>query len=505
MSGAGIAEGAGTRARTAPLNDAGSGAGATPLNDAGSRAGATPASEGGAPDFLALLLPMVGIGGGTPQPEADTDARPGDAPPLPLEDQTDAPRAPMSAADATAALIAALAMFEGTTPLPVTTAPSAAATPGSVDGAAARAVAALRGAAPRALPTSGGAGEILSPDGSGASTGTAPALRGAAADGEKFALPTTAAPGTPTPAATPANAQPESATDQAGAGTGVAQAREPVPSNGVAPAREPVPRNSVAPAREPVPFNGAAPAREPVPGNGAAGRRPVPSTGVAQALEPAPSNAESSNLGGRADAGTPAAAFREPAPFNDVRAQRGEPRLAGPSITSLSAALDMRGDLPRVSTPAAVTAAGTPVAPGEPHDVIPQVVRAARVVVAAGGGEMHVDLEPPSLGGVRVSASARGESVELTLHAERPETRSLLVQELPAIQQALADRGVGATAVTVAPTAPSPSTLTLSPRHDGRAPDRRPATPRERERQPASDRRHRPFRAGRVSVLDITV
>jgi flagellar hook-length control protein FliK len=135
----------------------------------------------------------------------------------------------------------------------------------------------------------------------------------------------------------------------------------------------------------------------------------------------------------------------------------------------------------------------------EPAVVAEQVVRAARLVVAGEATRLRVDLEPPSLGAVRISADARGDALALTITAERPETQALLTQALPDIQRALADRGVGQASVAV---------LTTPLLADGRrAPDRRPPEPRE-QRTPtphAGDRRRAPRSAGPVSVVDVTV
>lgn len=134
----------------------------------------------------------------------------------------------------------------------------------------------------------------------------------------------------------------------------------------------------------------------------------------------------------------------------------------------------------------------------DPHVVAEQVVRVARLVVSGEETQLHVQLDPPALGAVHVSAGARGDALEVTIHAERPETQALLTQALPEIQQALSDRGVGSTSVTIATTSMS---------SDGRrAPERRPAEPRERSlSHQQSDRRRAPSAARPVSAVDITV
>jgi hypothetical protein len=134
-----------------------------------------------------------------------------------------------------------------------------------------------------------------------------------------------------------------------------------------------------------------------------------------------------------------------------------------------------------------------------PGVVAEQVVRVARLVVANDVAQMRVELDPPTLGAVRISADARGDAITLTIAAERPETQALLAQALPDIQRALADRGVAQASVTV---------LTSPMLGDGRrAPDRRPPEPRD-QRSPTphpGDRRRAPRLGGPVSVVDVTV
>lgn len=129
--------------------------------------------------------------------------------------------------------------------------------------------------------------------------------------------------------------------------------------------------------------------------------------------------------------------------------------------------------------------------------VVDQVVQTARLVVAGGHTRMEIQLDPPSLGTVRVTADATREGVGLTITAARPETHALLVQALPAIQEALAQRGVGNTTVAVA---------TFSDSSQGRrpAPRRDPERGSRNANQSAGERRQgRP--SGQVTKVDLTI
>lgn len=149
-------------------------------------------------------------------------------------------------------------------------------------------------------------------------------------------------------------------------------------------------------------------------------------------------------------------------------------------------------------------AAGGPEAPARaaaterdaPPPVADQIVRAARILLRDGGTRMEVRLEPPELGTVRISADARGEALALTITAERPDTRALLAQALPEVRHALESRGVGAATVEVH----------AAVADDGRrAPERRPAEPRERPTPHVPERRRAPAPLRPTSAVDITV
>jgi flagellar hook-length control protein FliK len=172
----------------------------------------------------------------------------------------------------------------------------------------------------------------------------------------------------------------------------------------------------------------------------------------------------------------------------------------GTDVVALHAHAEIAPRAVTVDGTATVAATQAPVAPQEAQVVADQVVRAAKLVVDDGLAQMRVDLQPPTLGGVRVEADVRGEVVVLTITAERPETQALLTQALPDIQQALVRRDVGQATVAIIGSTATPLSS------DGRrAPERRPETPRERPTSHPAERR-RTLRASRgVSAVDITV
>jgi flagellar hook-length control protein FliK len=223
--------------------------------------------------------------------------------------------------------------------------------------------------------------------------------------------------------------------------------------------------------------------------------------------EPAPASIRPSIASGSAGAAHTIAVAKALARAIDAASDAGDEgvqrslphRDARASATDASAALSI-DSMPMPSMPAAphaVTDGTAPAPPLEPRVVAGQIVSAARIVVREGSTHMRVDLDPPELGAVRVSAEARGDSLTLTISAERPETQMLLRQALPDIHQALSDQGVRGASVAVL----------ASPLSDTgrRAPDRRPAEPRERP-NPSTPQRRRVPRASRpVSAVDITV
>jgi flagellar hook-length control protein FliK len=88
-------------------------------------------------------------------------------------------------------------------------------------------------------------------------------------------------------------------------------------------------------------------------------------------------------------------------------------------------------------------------APAPPPTPVDQIVRTARILRQEGGTELRMRLEPPTLGWVRVSVRATEDALSLAIDAERPETRSLLIQTLPDLRQALAIRGLDVASVAI--------------------------------------------------------
>lgn len=195
----------------------------------------------------------------------------------------------------------------------------------------------------------------------------------------------------------------------------------------------------------------------------------------------------------------PAAAAPDvPAPRQQALGRHGQT----PDVATTATAVITGDGTPAPAGPARTAgAAHTPAPPPpavDPAAVAGQVVRAAQLVVTEGLAQLRVDLEPPELGAVRISADARGDAVTLTIVAERPETQALLVQALPDMQRALGDRGLGTASVAI---------LTTPDFGEGRrAPGRRQAEPRGQSTPHPDDRRRAAPRVPRgVSAVDITV
>lgn len=157
-------------------------------------------------------------------------------------------------------------------------------------------------------------------------------------------------------------------------------------------------------------------------------------------------------------------------PFSGLEPRPGDRRVGLPAAALLqsserdrhTASDHERADasaphLPAIEVGAvATTAARSPVAPvasrppaTEPP-VVDQVVRAARLVVSEGVTRLEVQLEPPALGAIRVTAAESREGIRLTISAEQSDTRALLLSALPEIQSALAGRGLASADVVVA-------------------------------------------------------
>lgn len=138
-----------------------------------------------------------------------------------------------------------------------------------------------------------------------------------------------------------------------------------------------------------------------------------------------------------------------------------------------------------------------PAPPEMTPTLFDQLVRTARILRQEGRTEMHVRLEPPALGWVRVSVRESGDALALHIDAERPETRALLSQALPDLQHALASRGLEMASVAIR--------LDLDVARTRSGPERpadRPRRDEPRERAPA---RGGAPRASALPHVDLTV
>jgi Flagellar hook-length control protein FliK len=151
-----------------------------------------------------------------------------------------------------------------------------------------------------------------------------------------------------------------------------------------------------------------------------------------------------------------------------------------------------------VAAPADVAAAGTDAA----HDAlpvlgpraVPEIAESVRRIVTDGAGHMDVELDPPTLGSVRISADVRGAEIGLTITAERPETRALLLSAIPDLQAALGLRGITASSIAVA--------AHFDPPADRQAPARRESG---RQAQTNHDRRRFAAELRALRTVDLRV
>jgi hypothetical protein len=171
--------------------------------------------------------------------------------------------------------------------------------------------------------------------------------------------------------------------------------------------------------------------------------------------------------------------------------RNGEPDAA---LLARATAAATRVDSPHA--PGSPPAVETP-RPVAPPELAEQLVRTARVALRDGVAEMDVQLTPPSLGVVRVTAAAAHDGLGLTLSAERPETRALLAHAIPEMQAALANQGLTTTTIAVAPA--------FDPPGERRAPTRRDPDRPARPARDAIAERARLAPRSTVGAVDLTV
>lgn len=138
-----------------------------------------------------------------------------------------------------------------------------------------------------------------------------------------------------------------------------------------------------------------------------------------------------------------------------------------------------------------------PAPPEMTPTLFDQLVRTARILRQEGRTEMHVRLEPPALGWVRVSVRESGDALALHIDAERPETRALLSQALPDLQHALASRGLEMASVAIR--------LDLDVARTRSGPERPADRPRREEPRERAPARGGAPRASALPHVDLTV
>jgi flagellar hook-length control protein FliK len=80
--------------------------------------------------------------------------------------------------------------------------------------------------------------------------------------------------------------------------------------------------------------------------------------------------------------------------------------------------------------------------PLTPRVVVEQVVAHATRFEGDGRHAVHVRLDPPDLGAVRIDAVLDGRDLTLTIRAERESARELLLDGLPELREALVEHGL---------------------------------------------------------------
>jgi hypothetical protein len=185
---------------------------------------------------------------------------------------------------------------------------------------------------------------------------------------------------------------------------------------------------------------------------------------------------------------------RRPAATDRVATDEGPER---PDARAVAAPLDAGRPAPaRVQDPPPTTPAAEPRA-AEPAPAVDQVVRAARLVVGGGESRLEIRLDPVELGAIRLTVGLAEGTLGLTLEAERPETRLLLVEAAPRIQAMLAARGLAGAVVLVAAGTPG----------EAMADTFRRSAPRSARasHEPLADPRRRKSAGGRVATVDLIV
>lgn len=306
-------------------------------------------------------------------------------------------------------------------------------------------------AAPRAGPALFGEATA---DGS---TAMAAAVRPATAiaDGvpdRREATPAAMAPADPAMVVTDAGGQPEAAHDRPGdAGSdpaitsllegrtvGVPTPPGPtVPPQGTASSATPLPQ-SPQPAAPPV----AAPAASPATIHAAA---PPHRPGAADPAPPRPDPDAAAEPAAPVPAGPAAAAPPPPAtttaagPSPPARSADGPPPApeapASPPISSAAPALSP-ATAPEARVPAPAAPPATPA-----RQVAPVLIS---VAIAGGTARLSLTLEPAELGRVEISIERQGDTAEVRVQAERPETLALLRRDQRELDRTLTQAGIGA-------------------------------------------------------------
>lgn len=133
-------------------------------------------------------------------------------------------------------------------------------------------------------------------------------------------------------------------------------------------------------------------------------------------------------------------------------ANPGRPKQIAAAIdaTAAASAIDPSGQ-PNAAAETSVTA---PVAgPATPELPLPKALQqvAETVIerVGKGGGEAHIRLDPPELGGVTIRVQTSGNQVHVEVHTERPEASALLREHAASLSRLLEQSGLALTNVNI--------------------------------------------------------
>jgi len=104
-----------------------------------------------------------------------------------------------------------------------------------------------------------------------------------------------------------------------------------------------------------------------------------------------------------------------------------------------------------------------------PQKLVHQIVKAARVSLSRGSGEMSLRLEPPELGSVQVRVLAEEGTVTASLRVSTEAAKQIFEADLSLLRQSLSDAGIHVDSVSVSLSADAHKEMTMSNGQNGPA------------------------------------